>query len=147
MSAEILICIDPGVNGAVAIKYPCGSVAAYAFDTEADMAEVVANALEYDEAVSVRAILERVHSSPQMGVASAFKFGANYGFWRGVLQALRIPFTEVTPQHWQRGLLLSTKLQGADRKRALLQLAKERFPGRKVTLATADALLMTEAGV
>jgi hypothetical protein len=70
-----------------------------------------------------------------------FTFGANYGFWRGALQAAKIPFFEVMPKQWQKGLV-SPKIKGADRKRALLQLAKERYPKIKVTLATADALLM-----
>ena len=39
------------------------------------------------------------------------------------------------------------KVQGAERKRKLKQVASERFPDQKVTLKNADALLLLEVGV
>jgi len=106
------------------------------------MRDELENVLAYDGTAEIRAVLERVHSMPAQGVSSTFKLGANYGYWRGVLQGLRIPFREVTPQKWQRAVLVPGKLQGPERKRALKQVAQERFPQLKVTLKTADALLM-----
>ena len=102
--------------------------------------------LAYDDAAQISAILERVHAMPGQGVTSMFSFGANYGYWRGVLQGLRIPFTEVHPRTWQKGLMLG-KVQGAERKRKLKQVASERYPDQKVTLKNADALLLLEVGV
>lgn len=139
---EVIIAIDPGCSGAMAVSYPNGTVTSHPFVCEADMRDELEEVLNYDDAVSFRAILERVHAMPGQGVTSMFRFGTNYGYWRGLLQGLRIPFIEVTPQQWQKGLHLSPKLKGAERKRALKQLAAERYPDSKVTLKNADALLM-----
>mgnify|MGYP000372927270 CR=1 FL=1 len=49
-------------------------------------------------------LLEKVHSSPQMGVASAFTFGKNYGAMEMGLAFLEVPHNLVTPQMWQGGL-------------------------------------------
>jgi hypothetical protein len=53
------------------------------------------------------AVIERVHSSPQMGVVSAFTFGEGYGAVMGVLAALNIRTVEVAPAVWKAGLSLS----------------------------------------
>ena len=142
MTNKIRIAIDPGVGGAMAVQYPDGKIVATAFDCEATMRDELETVLAYDDTCEVHAVLERVRSMPGQGVKSMFTFGQNYGYWRGVLQGLRIPFHEVLPREWQRGLLISGKLKGAERKKALQQIAKERFPHLKVTLKTADALLM-----
>ena len=49
-------------------------------------------------------LLEKVHSSPQMGVASAFTFGKGYGGLELGLAFLEVPHNLVTPQTWQGGL-------------------------------------------
>lgn len=84
------------------------------------------------------AVLEQVHSSPQMGVVSAFTFGTGYGRCRMALAAARIPFVEMTPKTWQRRL---GGLSGGD-KQLLKTRAQQLYPTVKVTLATADALLL-----
>lgn len=79
-----------------------------------------------------------------MGVAAAFAFGQNYGFWLGALRAAAVKTYTVTPQVWQRVAAPSVALKGADRKRALKELATRRHPDRRPTLATADALLLSD---
>lgn len=54
------------------------------------------------------AALESVHSSPQMGVASSFSFGQNYGQIKGVLAALNIHTRGVEPNLWKPRLGLSS---------------------------------------
>lgn len=142
MSQLIKIAIDPGQGGAIAIEYPDGTTVAHPFEDESTARDDIETVLEYDDAAEIRAVIERVHAMPKQGVSSTFRFGANYGFWRGLLQANRIAFREVTPQSWQKGLSLKSSLQGAERKRVLKQIAAERYPNLKVTLANADALLM-----
>lgn len=139
--SKLTITIDPGKGGGFAVRYPQGGIVAYKFTSEADCANELASLCS--EYLETEALLERVHAMPGQGVTSMFTFGANYGFWRGALQALGIPFREMTPQQWQKGLMLG-KLKGPERKRALCQLAKERYPAAKPTLATADCLLMME---
>ncbi len=86
------------------------------------------------------AVLERVHSSPQMGVTSAFTFGAGFGGLRMALTASRISFTEVTPQKWQKAMGCMTKGD----KNVSKRMAQSLFPDVKVTHAVADALLIAE---
>jgi crossover junction endodeoxyribonuclease RuvC len=52
--------------------------------------------------------LERVHAMPKQGVTSSFSFGVAYGMVRGVLAALRVPTTPVTPNEWKRALRVSS---------------------------------------
>jgi crossover junction endodeoxyribonuclease RuvC len=51
------------------------------------------------------AAVELVHATPQMGVTSAFSFGAGWGIICGVLAGLSMPFTLVRPQEWQKVML------------------------------------------
>jgi Holliday junction resolvasome RuvABC endonuclease subunit len=93
------------------------------------------------------AVIEKVHSMPGQGVVSTFKFGRNYGFLRGCLVAAEIPFEEVLPSKWQRGLSIpprakiESKSQWKDR---LKGIAQQMFPSTNITLKTADALLIAE---
>jgi Holliday junction resolvasome RuvABC endonuclease subunit len=95
----------------------------------------------------VMAVLEKVHSSPQMGVVSAFKFGHGYGFVTGVLTAIKVPFDLVQPQAWQKefGLIMKGTKMGATEKKKNNRAAAERlFPNIKMTADLADALLLAE---
>lgn len=49
-----------------------------------------------------RAVIELVHALPKQGVASTFSFGVGFGVIRGVLAALEIPVSFLTPQEWRR---------------------------------------------
>lgn len=86
-------------------------------------------------------ICEAVHSSPQMGVSTAFKFGRNFGWIEGILAGIAVDY--VTPQKWQAALNCRT---GGD-KHISLARAKELFPDVKgLTLKTADSLLLAYYG-
>lgn len=50
------------------------------------------------------AVLERVGSMPGQGVSSMFQFGRGVGMLEGVLAALQIPVTYITPQAWQKAV-------------------------------------------
>lgn len=80
-----------------------------------------------------------------------FKFGRNFGFILGVLMASGCRIELVLPRKWQGALSLGTKdksLQGSQRntawKNKCKALAQRLYPNLKVTLATADALLLLE---
>ncbi len=90
-------------------------------------------------------ILEAVHSRPGEGVSSVFKFGTTWGMIQGVLTCAKIPYTLLTPQAWQKGLVMPT--DGADSKERSLTVARRMFPaidwiGRKKDHNRSDALLM-----
>jgi Holliday junction resolvasome RuvABC endonuclease subunit len=99
--------------------------------------------VRFDLAVTgCRAFIEQVHSSPQMGVKSAFTFGQGYGHLEMALTAANIPFERVRPQKWQQAMGCMTKGDKNVSKRR----AQELFPSLKITHAIADCLLIAEFG-
>ena len=131
--------IDPGKSGALALVDNVG--AKYTFklsNTERDVWDCLKEWKPYIEC----AYLERVSAMPRQGVSSTFKFGTSYGFLRGVLVALEVPFEAVTPAKWQRAMSCLTKGD----KNVTKSRAQELFPEVKVTHAIADALLIAEYG-
>lgn len=85
---------------------------------------------------------------PQPGSAM-FKFGRNFGFLLGCLTALRYRIILLKPQKWQKLLGLGTS-KGATKaqwKNKLKAEAQRRYPKMKVTLKTADAFLILDAGL
>lgn len=136
----IYIGIDPGKDGALAIV------------GEADMQIIPFDELAYAEALSAlcgnRAIccLERVGAMPGQGVTSMFKFGENFGFIRGLLQANGIPYELVMPQKWKKEF-------GATDKNSSVTVCQRLFPAvslmrtercKKPHDGMAEALLMAE---
>lgn len=81
--------------------------------------------------------------------ASMFSFGRSYGELHGALTALNIPYTLLTPQAWQKALQLgnSKGMTKTSWKGFLKSRACEIYPGTKITLATADAVLIYHASV
>ena len=131
--------IDPGQSGGIVKVTSNGFVFATKMpETERDIWEAIRD-------TDGIALIEKVHSMPDQGVASSFKFGKGYGFLRGCLIAGGIPFEEVTPQAWIKGLAIPSKAKTETRtqwKNRLKAMAQQMFPQLKVTLATADALLI-----
>ena len=130
--------LDPGKSGGVALVNEDGdhAVAQKVTDSERDLWSFFK---EHSSEIQF-AKLELVHSSPQMGVRSAFSFGQSYGFLRGILIASEIPFDEVRPQKWMKHL---SCLTGGD-KNITKRKAQQLFPKLKITHAVADALLIAE---
>lgn len=79
--------------------------------------------------------------------SAMFKFGENYGFLKGCIQALGIRLELVRPQVWQKSFGLGTAANCASKsvwKNKLKAEAQRRFPDLRVTHKTADALLILE---
>lgn len=73
----------------------------------------------------------------------------SYRFLSGMLAAADIPFNTLVPQAWQKKLghvkghrLKRKEEKDSSWKNMLKDLAQDRFPQAKVTLSTADALLL-----
>lgn len=137
----MIVGIDPGVSGGIALldHKSLQEAVKYEMDKEAEIVELLKGYQIYIK----KAYIEAVHSMPGQGVASTFKFGLNYGWWQGVLVALRIPFERVSPVRWQTEMRCRS---GGD-KNVTKKLAQELFPNIKVTHAIADALLIAEYGL
>lgn len=132
--------IDPGMSGAIAMFDGAFDPQFIRLDeTEADISSILCSWISQQPC---HAFIEKVHSMPKQGVASSFKFGKCYGFLRGLLIALRVPFEEVTPQRWQKEMECLTKGD----KNVSKARAQQLFPNVKVIHATADALLIAEYG-
>lgn len=140
----IHIGIDPGQSGGIAIIGKEAWAKSFKDMTEKDIwnqLQVVWGAAHMENE-PIFAWLENVHSMPAQGVASSFKFGANWGFLKGLLTASAIPFELVSPQKWQGYLGCRT---GGD-KNVTKQFAQRLFPELKINHAIADALLICEYG-
>lgn len=147
---SIIIGIDPGANGAFAIRYQDGSSFAHRFTSDSDFLESmreIAEASDIDNA-EVTVYIEQVGGfvgKAQPG-SSMFNFGKNFGFQLGVCQAFSFRVELVRPQVWQKAYPTKTskKENETQHKRELKDYAARLFPKEKVTLATADALLILD---
>jgi len=143
--SRITIGVDPGANGAIAwIDERGKSCVEKMPDTLQDLWELIISiSLNAGTGgLGVRAYLEAVSSSPQMGVVSSFSFGRGYGNLEMALTAAGIPFERVRPQVWQKAMGCMTK----GNKNISKAKAQELFPDKKVIHATADALLIALYG-
>lgn len=135
--SKTYIGVDPGKSGAIAFLRDGKWWAVKNSTTLTDLSDALDDAWDG----GAYAVIETVHSSPQMGVKSAFTFGQSFGQLEALLVANKIPFDRVRPQAWQKDLQCLTKGDKNVSKRK----AQELFPnGDKITHATADALLLAE---
>jgi crossover junction endodeoxyribonuclease RuvC len=151
----VILAIDPGAKGALAFFDPDKGTLDI---VDCPTVEVKRGAKAKNEIspqmlaaiISARspasAILERVGAMPGQGVSSMFQFGRGVGMYEGVLAALQIPVTYVTPQAWQKAV---NARQGKDAGRAR---AAELYPAyancfsRVKDDGRADAALMAYWG-
>lgn len=87
---------DPGAKGALAIIFD-DSVQIIEYSKESYL-----NALCQLGKTQCRLCLEQVGAMPGQGVSSTFKFGENFGWIQGVLEANAVPFQTVRPQTWKK---------------------------------------------
>lgn len=112
---SLLIGIDPGVSGAIAVVGG-GQVACLEMPTveingkrRVDPAGLtVALMALADGGHRIRmAVLEHVQGVQGTGATSAFSFGRSFGVVEGVLAGMAIPHTLVRPQVWTKALGVS----------------------------------------
>jgi hypothetical protein len=86
--------IDPGTNGGIAWITDGRACAEKMPDTLQDLWELIASVRlnSVTPRTGIMAYIEQVHSSPQMGVKSAFTFGQGFGHLEMALTAAGIPF-------------------------------------------------------
>ena len=108
----ITIGIDPGCSGAIVvldgvkvIEWAIMPTLKVGTNTRVNGAELAALLRNF---VSAHAYLELVGAMPGQGTASMFTFGHAAGVAAGVLAALSIPVTMVTPQSWKKRAGIAT---------------------------------------
>ena len=147
-----LIGIDPGATGAIVllengkpiewIAMPVMQVGNATRVNASSLAEFLALSEAYHTYV------ESVHSMPKQGVASSFNFGHSTGTIMGVLGALGMPHTLVTPQAWKKAAGLIGTDKDAARARAIQLWPDWRELDKKVAgQALADAALIAKYGL
>lgn len=109
MNNSLFIGIDPGQAGAIAaIDNNMNIFLLEDWPGDEVQAAKIVNTVKLHTDInklSIHAAIEKVSAMPKQGVTSMFKFGANYGIWKGILAAKGIPFQEVSPQAWQKGIV------------------------------------------
>lgn len=139
---KVYIGIDPGKKGGIAVV--CGKAVTASPYGDAELRKTLAEIHECRlEAVCC---LEKVGAMPGQGVASMFNFGQSYGYIRGVLETLGIPYQEVTPQKWKKHFgLTGDKAKSIEVCQRLFPDVQLVPPGcRKPHDGMAEALLMAE---
>lgn len=150
--------VDPGASGGIAaIDRDWVWAGTLRDQTERDICEMlIARQHEAENGrntAPLRAAIElvgpnrnRARGEVRQGASSMFAFGRSYGFLRGLLVGLAVPFEEVRPVEWQRplGLLSRHDEKSTDKKRRHKALAQQLFPDVRVTLDICDALLIAE---
>jgi len=107
----IVIGIDPGLSGAVAVVAGCEIVAAHDMPTvEVRGKRYVCphglrQLLDHDQVDAV--VLEHVQGVQGTGATSAFSFGRSFGLVEGVVAGVGLPLTLVRPQAWTKALGVS----------------------------------------
>lgn len=153
--------IDPGKSGGIAVLNQEGEVLEVChLEKEKDSLALLKqygnklplyNSSSRQVFSNPRIILEWVHASPnyrtdhtggefQMGVKQAFGMGEAFGWIKGTLNALDLPYELVTPKDWQGYMKCLT---GGD-KNVTKRKAERLFPHAHVVGWSADALLIAE---
>lgn len=147
---KTIIAIDPGASGGISVGYPNGSTVAHKMpETEGDILALLTELVCYAtlEGSEILAVIELVPiGMPGKGAAMA-KLNSNAAFIRGCLMALHIRMILIRPVEWQSYFNLGKRsgcVSDSQWKNKLKSEAQRRFPQLKVTLDTADSLLILE---
>lgn len=140
----IYLGIDPGKDGGISyIQVAEGKTKAHSFVYSDYMLNLLCSTLRGD----IVCCLEQVHAMPKQGVTSMFNFGVEFGYIKGVLEASKIPYQEVSPQKWKKEFSLNGE------KEKSIEACKRLFPDvcllrtekcRKEHDGMAESLLMAE---
>ena len=141
--------IDPGQSGGIGVIWD--DIEAFPMPgSEQDIVKLIANIRQ--KAPEIVVILEKAQAMPKQGIVSTGKYMESYGFIKGALAAMKIPFQEVRPAVWKREIL-SGEIDKRD-KNTSIRICGRIFPQvglilprcRKPHDGMAEALLIAEYG-
>ena len=148
---NIHIGIHPGLTGAIA-KVQGGNIEVWDMPTlelrnkRFVNAPMLADLISSIRTPECEVILERVSARPGQGVTSMFSFGTSCGIIQGIIAALHLPLTLVSPQEWRKKMGVPKGKDGS--RQRVLELRPDlasRF-SRKKDHGRADAVLMALYG-
>jgi hypothetical protein len=139
--------IDPGVGGGIAWVDALGVVQVEPMPkTETDLRDLLEPLIPTQGDVTCF-IEELPRFAGKMSGSSMATMFQSYGTIRGILVAHRVRLIAMPPKKWQAHHGLGTKATHGDRWKAHLKgKAQNLFPHLKLTLKTADAVLILDAG-
>jgi len=152
---KLIIGIDPGLSGGIAVIDNDGNTVCIT-----KMPPTIMDLYDYLRDIaampcdSIVCYMEKVGTGmPGQSSKATATFARHCGHIEVALLALSIPTVEVTPQKWMKYFAVGTAKKYASKtewKNKLKSLAQQRFPAlwraKKITLATADALLIALYG-
>lgn len=148
--APASIGVDPGKTGGLCLLNGKGEILTLQVmpQTERDIWEWLHGWRSLQPLGKMMAQIEWIHPAILgIGKSSMSKLYGNYMALRMALIAAEIPFEDVKPRAWQKGLGISPRKKTENRtqwKNRLKAKAQELFPKEKITKDTADALLIAE---
>jgi len=140
----MIIGVDPGLDGAICRLGRDGNVWIADMPTfrlkrgkaqrrELDLVglcNILRSSIEDHD--GARAFVELAQAMPRQGTASMFSFGRSYGATLGILAALQIPVSIVSPAKWKRSLGVPAGKDAARaRASALMPQAAHQWPLKK----------------
>ncbi|CAB5220022.1 hypothetical protein UFOVP239_32 [uncultured Caudovirales phage] len=146
-----LIGVDPGASGAIVLLEGGQPVEWLLMPTvkvgSATRVNAAALAKWFEDSQAEHVFIEQVSAMPGQGVTSMFNFGHNVGTVIGVVAALVMPHTLVTPQAWKKRAGLIGTDKDASRSRAIQMWPHWRELDKKAQgQALADAALIAMHG-
>jgi len=149
MIQQHYIAIDPGVGGGIAYIDTDGSVHALPMpDTVGDLRVQLEILCTAEHTAPVVFLEELPKFAGKMSGSSMATMFRNYGRIEGLLSSYRARIEYLPPKKWQQALGLGDKKTHGNRWKAHLKgRAQALYPQLSVTLKTADALLILEAGL
>ena len=149
----IIIGIDPGLSGAIAILKNDKVIKLIEMPVMAEgkknkrqlnnaqLANILREIIENHEEISV--VVEQVNAMPGQGVTSMFNFGQTFGSIKGICATLSLPIFFVRPSKWKKHFDLIKTSKDASRTKAIEmypQLSNEL--SKKKDVNKSDAILI-----
>tara|TARA_R100001530_G_scaffold30011_1_gene23574 strand:+ start:356 stop:877 length:522 start_codon:yes stop_codon:yes gene_type:complete len=159
-----IIGIDPGKSGGICLIEDDKIMKAYKCPDNIHSMCLLFSDLLKDTSISSTAVyIEKVWARPSDGRVSVFTFAQNYGHWEAIIASNGIVSEYVIPSTWMKHFDVPKGLKKKDRKNHIKDLAKavsgygyeydDYYSGKKyqlqgkVTLATADAIMIARYGI
>ena len=149
MTEILTIAIDPGVNGGIAWRKNGKVFAVHMLENEFASIEFLKEISGHTPIVEMFIELPPLFVGKNIPGFAVGKMMMNYGALYGASVALAFKVHPVRPPIWQKAHPVGTKggMTNTQWKNKLKARASELFPDQKVTLATADALLILDAAL
>ena len=112
--------IDPGKTAGAIIVYKDGKIlhkqVTPTLGTEIDTKEILKFLAPFRNRNDVHAVMEKLHGMPNQKLSVIWVLGKHYGILEALLIGLQIPYSQVTPQVWQKEMWQGTKVQWKNQK-------------------------------